>query len=309
MKIAIFIRNGLVGNVVLNHLVPKLIEQGITPILLNTGEPYHLKADHIALNHIGFLETGLLRDVVAPMLEKHPSVSNDNADNIMLSNLQIAQKYRLQLYAINDVNSVQFQNIIKNDPDLIGAISLRITTIFKPDIIKIFKRKGFIWNLHTGILPKYKGVHIPYFAIANKEKEYGWTLHEINNSIDKGAIIEVIKKPLNLQKPVLDTYLSLVENSAQAIVKHLKNFKKNGYVFTDEQTRFIDSYFTYPTAEQMEYFNTIGIRFCDNIAQSYANLFTTAGSQQEKNIKYKINNSIDSYKKNTIGTKKDFIQL
>ncbi len=51
-------------------------------------------------------------------------------------------------------------------------------------------------NFHAGILPQYRGSGTINWAIINGEKETGVTLHEIDEKIDHGDVIEVRSFPL-----------------------------------------------------------------------------------------------------------------
>lgn len=47
-----------------------------------------------------------------------------------------------------------------------------------------------IWNIHTGLTPKYRGVHGGYWALyEGSPDEFGVTLHNVDTGIDTGNII------------------------------------------------------------------------------------------------------------------------
>ena len=85
-------------------------------------------------------------------------------------------------------------NLIKHeeleDGELIFdyGFSIRYNKIFRKKIIEKF-RNGII-NMHGGPLPDYKGSANHIFAILNEEKEFGATLHFINEEVDEGEIID-----------------------------------------------------------------------------------------------------------------------
>ncbi len=68
-------------------------------------------------------------------------------------------------------------------------ISVLYDTILKEEFI----RGRRCYNFHPGILPNYRGAGAYSWAIINKEKETGVTLHEIDPDIDSGPIIEIRK--------------------------------------------------------------------------------------------------------------------
>jgi methionyl-tRNA formyltransferase len=304
MKIAVFIRNGLIGNIILNHLVPQMMEMGVEPVFFNTGEPQNKKSDHAELNKIGFLETSLMKDIVEPFYLENKK-NKDGLTN--LSNKALALTSNLSYFDVPDVNDLSFIEKIVGDKDIVGSISIRILQIFKPDIIRAFEEKGFMWNLHTGLLPKYKGVHIPYWAIENNEKYYGWTLHNIDKGIDTGDIIATDQLPLDQSKPVLDTYLDMADKGAAMIMGALMFYKARGTIPAKPQTTDKESYFTFPTSAEMQRWNEKGIIFCDDIVGKYTSLFTARGSIEENVLRGKLEEAVRSHtliEKKTTKTRK-----
>lgn len=52
-------------------------------------------------------------------------------------------------------------------------------------------------NMHTGITPKYRGVHGGYWALANNDKENcGVTIHIVDKGVDTGGILYQTTIPL-----------------------------------------------------------------------------------------------------------------
>lgn len=297
MKVALFIRNGLVGNVALNALVPQMIEAGIQPVLYNTGEPYYKKADNPELKEVGYLETTLLKEVVEPLMMEIQGVSQGQGVDICYTNKQLAEKYNLDYVEVPDVNSLDFIETIKSDKELVGSISIRITQIFRADIIEAIIGKGFMWNLHTGLLPKYKGVHIPYRAIENNESHYGWTLHNIDSGVDTGEIIATDQLPLKKSKAVLDTYLDMTDKGTAMMMGALLFYKSHGTIPAKAQKTEQDSYFTYPTGVEMQKWNNQGIRFADDIVKTYCSLFTVQGSVEEGQLIVRLSEATESNNK------------
>lgn len=52
-------------------------------------------------------------------------------------------------------------------------------------------------NFHPGPLPEYKGRNLCYHAIMNGEKEFGATVHYMDENFDTGRIIEVSHFPID----------------------------------------------------------------------------------------------------------------
>jgi len=71
--------------------------------------------------------------------------------------------------------------------DLDIGISVQYHTLIKKKIISKFKE--IIVNLHMAPLPEYRGCNQFSFAIINKEKYFGTTIHKIDKNIDSGPIL------------------------------------------------------------------------------------------------------------------------
>src|SRR5688572_16330985 len=52
------------------------------------------------------------------------------------------------------------------------------------------------FNFHPAPLPEYKGRDLCYHAIVNGEKEFGVTLHYMDENFDTGDIIDVVRFPV-----------------------------------------------------------------------------------------------------------------
>lgn len=279
MKIMLFIGDGVIGHVTLNRLITDMVSMGIEPVVLRTKAPALKKANIAELKLLSFLESGLLTKVTEPLLNTYQP---DGIEPLNLTLPALADKYDLEVRNVDDVNGAEFIASVVSDDEISGAISLRSYPIFQPEIIGVLREKGFMWNLHTGFLPKYRGVFIPYHAIANNEREYGWTLHEIASGLDLGAIIATDTVLLDPQKPILDTYLSMTDKGASMLVGALMHFQKRGYIPSTRQTEMLDSYYTFPTAQEMLKYDAKGIRFSDDITSTYTSLFTVKGSLKER---------------------------
>lgn len=84
------------------------------------------------------------------------------------------------------------------------AISVTYDKIIKDWFIRKCKK---IVNIHNGQLPQYRGVNPINWALKNKEKNHGVTIHEITPGIDDGPIISMVTFPINSEiDEVIDVY-------------------------------------------------------------------------------------------------------
>ena len=128
---------------------------------------------------------------------------SDTNDNTLKD---FATRYNVDyLFPVN-INSNEFIEISKSyNADLF--VSMSFNQIFKTPILNVPKL-GVI-NCHAGKLPFYRGRNILNWALINDEKEFGITVHYIDEGIDTGDIIK------QYCYPILDNddYKSLLELS------------------------------------------------------------------------------------------------
>ena len=98
------------------------------------------------------------------------------------------------IYKTNNINSNEVIKFLKQfNFDVIICIG---TSIIKSDILNIYKNK--IFNLHTSILPKYRGVLAEFWALYyNDYKNIGVSLHHLKRKLDSGDIVAQQKTEYN----------------------------------------------------------------------------------------------------------------
>ncbi|EAQ42186.2 methionyl-tRNA formyltransferase [Polaribacter sp. MED152] len=113
-------------------------------------------------------------------------------------------KYNIDYLFPVKINSPEFiAKVIDYNCDLL--VSMSFNQIFKRQIISIPKL-GVI-NCHAGKLPFYRGRNILNWALINDEKDFGITVHYVDEGIDTGDIIKQKKFPINDS----DSYNSLLK--------------------------------------------------------------------------------------------------
>lgn len=107
-------------------------------------------------------------------------------DSSDLNLLNYAKKYSIPYHKGIKVNSDEFYELASSyECDLF--VSMSFNQIFRTRIINLPKLKTI--NCHAGKLPYYRGRNILNWAIINDEKEFGITVHYIDEGIDTGDII------------------------------------------------------------------------------------------------------------------------
>jgi len=106
------------------------------------------------------------------------------------------------------VKSGKYEDV---DPNLIIDLAM---SVFYGRIIKKFfiDRCENIINIHNAPLPRYRGVRPINWALKNKEKVHGVTVHKIHEGIDDGDILGKVTFPLYPEvEEVEDVYKKALE--------------------------------------------------------------------------------------------------
>ena len=160
----------------------------------------------------------------------------------------------------NRVNSPEgLARIEATEPDLI--LSIRFGLIIKEQVISL-PTYGVI-NLHSGLLPEYRGVMATFRAMLDHRDEIGSTLHFIQNSgIDNGDILSIAKIPLNLQCSYLLNTLRLYSAGCEQIVDAVTGLQQGDELRAHPQLGEA-SYYSFPDAPTLKTFFDRGYQLFD----------------------------------------------
>ncbi len=185
---------------------------------------------------------------------------NDNLPKEILSLIEFEKSDVLgffeefNLMDCKDINSVESVAKVKNfAPDLI--ISIRFGQILREEIISL-PRFGVL-NLHSGLLPKYRGIMASFWAILRGEKEIGMSLHYIlDRGIDTGDIIDISKAEVDFSKSLFWNINGLYFDGCRMIKKAIKNIETDKKIVGLKQAKDGD-YFSYPNSDEVQKFKEI----------------------------------------------------
>lgn len=121
---------------------------------------------------------------------------NDNSINVSFLTVRydtqdkelinLANEYNIPIVISQNINSNEFINSIsKYNVDLF--VSMSFNQIFKSSLYELPKLKTI--NCHAGKLPFYRGRNVLNWVLINDEKEFGISVHYIDDGIDTGDII------------------------------------------------------------------------------------------------------------------------
>ena len=148
-------------------------------------------------SHLAFEK--LIKDETIEILFIVPR--SDTNDNTLK---EFADKYKIDyLFPVNINSPVFIETVRSYNTDLL--VSMSFNQIFRTPILEVSKL-GVI-NCHAGKLPYYRGRNILNWALINDEKEFGITVHYVDEGIDTGDIIKQQNYPITDE----DDYNSLLE--------------------------------------------------------------------------------------------------
>ena len=160
----------------------------------------------------------------------------------------------LRLLTPDNVNSEAFLAELRElRPDLIVSVSC--PQIFKQDLLEL-PRLGCV-NLHSALLPDYRGMLPTFWVLAQGEQETGVTMHYMTPGIDGGGIIaqrrieiardETLHSLMRKCKAVAaDLTLEAVDRFHEGAIPPAPNPADEG------------SYFSFPTREDVRQFRRLG---------------------------------------------------
>lgn len=154
------------------------------------------------------------------------------------------------------VNHKDSLEIIKSyTPDLL--ISIAGNQIFKKQLIQLAP-KGCL-NLHTALLPKYRGLMPSFWVLKNNEKETGVSVFFVDEGIDSGPILvqERIAIEDMTQEQLIETSKKVGMN---AIIKAIELIRNGNFDLIENPDSEM-TYYSFPTRKDVVEFISNGKHF------------------------------------------------
>jgi methionyl-tRNA formyltransferase len=145
--------------------------------------------------------------------------------------VEYAQKHNLKI-----INNLDEYLSLKETVDI--AISVQYHQILKKEHIQ--KAKEITVNLHMAPLPEYRGCNQFSFAILEDKKEFGTTIHCLEEEIDSGDIIFEKRFPVKEGVWVKELHQETYDASVELFKESLSNLIKGDYKLIP-QREYIES--------------------------------------------------------------------
>ncbi len=155
--------------------------------------------------------------------------------------------------SINHKESIELINSHK--PDLL--ISILGNEIFKKPIINLAKQ-GCL-NLHTALLPKYRGLMPSFWVLKNDEKFTGVSVFFVDEGIDSGPII--VQKKIEIKNYSQQQLIYKTKKiGMEAIAEAIDLIKNNSYELIQNDNNE-KTYYSFPERKDVKEFIASGKRF------------------------------------------------
>ncbi len=247
MNILLFINKDFEANLAYNYLKEELRKHKVK--IYYSEAVGKKKAKPKELLQIEFFEKEFIyNDLIATIKEHDISTDFEFLNEDFTS---------FELSKCTAVNTPEFIDEIKKiEPDLF--ISIRFGKIFKDEIIQLPKQG--ILNLHSAILPDYKGIMGTLHNLKDNKTEYGCTLHYIDsNTIDTGEIIAIAKRPIEKERSLLWHVVKLYPMGCDLILDSLQKLKTVHRLPSNKQNKSKGNYFSLPKLEDFQQLQHRGI--------------------------------------------------
>ena len=154
------------------------------------------------------------------------------------------------------INSKKSLQLIKSyEPDLL--ISIAGNEIFKKPLIELAPN-GCL-NLHSALLPKYRGLMPCFWVLKNKEEYTGVSVFYVDEGIDSGSII--VQKKIKINNMSLEDLIKTCKDiGMDAIIESVNMILKNK-VKIIENDNSKKTYFSFPTRNDVKIFRKSGNKF------------------------------------------------
>jgi len=254
MRILCCLNRDLASNIALNLLLPSLdgheVRVGLTDRVGSINSP---TTESAARRELRFAEQSLPNEILFPLIER---AGLPDSGSRYLTFAEVERYRGIRVAPLPNPNTPEGLEAVRGfAPDLI--LTIRYGAILKAPVISI-PRLGVL-NLHSGLLPDYRGVLATFRALVAGDGEIGCTLHYIaDGTIDTGPIVAVARTPVAPAHSLLWHILALYPLGIRLISAALSKLNRGETLAMAAQVATEGRYYTYPTIEEWADFKRRG---------------------------------------------------
>lgn len=170
--------------------------------------------------------------------------------------LEYVKLNKINYNILTDVNSNESIAILKSvNPDFLLLSSL--SAILNKSALAV--PKICTLNIHTSLLPAYKGPRPVFWSLLHGEDKFGFTVHEVTEKIDTGNILYQQECNIMNSKKEFEINKKIFFDASQIIMRILEDrFNSNNKHIAPF---YNESYYSFPTKKDIDNFIKMGFGF------------------------------------------------
>jgi methionyl-tRNA formyltransferase len=154
----------------------------------------------------------------------------------------LARKESLPLLATPSVNDPEYVDRVRRlQPDVI--VSVAAPEIFEEELLAS-PRIGCV-NLHSGRLPKYRGMMPTFWQMLHSEPHVTVTVHEMAPKLDAGAVLGTVEHPIHANDRLARLMVEGKREGARLLIRVLRELRA-GTAKPQQMDMANASYFSFP---------------------------------------------------------------
>ena len=278
LHIALFLGTDVSSHLLTNKLCHALIRQGHKISLFFPKHKPSAKAALAPLRELAFFEREILNNYIYPHLYSEPL--DPHAPHHCPQHL--AQMVGAVLEYPDDINAPSFIQSLHARKINLG-ISIRCYQKFGQEIIEYFTDESgdsYLWNLHPGVLPQYRGVMTCIRAMANGDSIHSYTLHAIDLNWDAGSVISMNPVQLDRSLPMLTNMFNLYPSGIELVCDAVQRVAKGERILSSPQNPEKARYYSFPNEHDFVQYQQQELRLVapDQTLKRYLDAFACANT-------------------------------
>ncbi|CAL4043296.1 Methionyl-tRNA formyltransferase [Buchnera aphidicola (Phyllaphis fagi)] len=163
-----------------------------------------------------------------------PDRPNTRGKKIIQSPVKfLSENYKIQTFQPNTFHTIHILKFMMIKINFIIVIAYGI--IIPKYILNIFPKKYL--NIHTSLLPKWKGAAPIQWSILNGDYKTGITIIQMDENMDTGKILHKISCPTSIRETTISLTKKLYNISSQKILTIINNIQNKKYQFKQQNPK------------------------------------------------------------------------
>jgi methionyl-tRNA formyltransferase len=278
MRITLLCNLDIASNLAANRLIAALPEHDFS--VLMTAQVGSKNNRPKALEALSFYESTLFTQILFPALISRKAVGEKG-----VSGMEVCEKSELltfdamkqrgvDVYPVSEINEGNGLSVLRRcQPDLI--LSVRFGRILKKPALDVPKHG--VLNLHSGLLPQYRGIMATFWSMLKDEPQIGCTLHRIQDEgIDTGDILSTHPINTDYNLSYFDNMLAIYPAGLDAMIAATKRIANRAALVAMPQDSSQANYYGLPDHASISIFEQKGYRLImhDNVIRLAQRFFT-----------------------------------